>query len=102
VNPLYEASWLWRRVVTIGILIAVHLIVAGAVYSVSDPDALKWVCLGLIAEAVVAYSAYIMGATVSEWAKIAAAIPGLKITPFGARQAALAETPPPEKGPPSP
>lgn len=92
----YEASWFWRRLVTISLLIVCHVIVGAIVWFLRDAAALKWIGLALVGEAVIAYAAYIMGATVSEWAKIAAAaVPGLKITPFGARTAAVpaSETP---------
>lgn len=84
-NPL-EQSWLWRRVVTFGVLIVAHGLIAFAVWWLKDPESLKWIALALVAESVIAYAAYIMGATVTEWAKIASAVaPGLKITPMGAR-----------------
>jgi cytochrome bd-type quinol oxidase subunit 1 len=94
-NPL-EQSWLWRRIATFGVIVAAHALIAYAVWWLKDPASLKWVALALVAESVVAFTAYIMGATVTEWAKIASAVsPGLKITPMGART----ETPPPTTDP---
>jgi len=87
-----EQSWLWRRVATFGVLIVAHALIVFAILQLHDPAALRWVAIALVAESVVAYAAYIMGATLTEWAKIAGSLsPNMRI---GLGGVTAGETPP--------
>jgi hypothetical protein len=88
-----EVKWLWRRVVTIGVLLAGFGLVGAIIWRVTDPGALKWIALGLLVVIALAHTIYLTGATVTDWARVvAAARPGVKIGP------ASAESAPPEGG----
>jgi hypothetical protein len=79
-GQLPETSWLWRRLVTFGVLIVAHVLIGFAVWWLKDAGSLKWISLGLIGECVVVYMTYLTASSVSEWARLAGAIaPGMKI-----------------------
>jgi hypothetical protein len=83
-----EVKWLWRRVVTIGVLLMAFGLVAAIIWRLSDPVALKWVALGLLVVIALAHTIYLTGATVTDWARVvAAARPGVKIGPTSAESA---------------
>lgn len=94
--------WFWRRIMTWGIVVAVHVTVGWIVWASPGAAYLGYVALGLIAEAVIVYTFYFSGATVSDWAKLAASVsPGMKIG-LGGVHAGPTIDPPTENGPPSP
>lgn len=68
-----EVRWLFRRIYTY----AASLLNAGGVgaiiWRLDDAQALKWLGLALIGANVVLATLYLAGATVTDWAKLAAA-----------------------------
>lgn len=68
-----EVRWLWRRVYTYAITLLNSLGLGGVILRLDDPHALKWVALALIAANVAVATLYLAGATVTDWAKLAAA-----------------------------
>ena len=67
-----EVSFKWRRIYTftLGGLTAVG--VGVIIAKLTDADALKWVAIALIAQNVVVMGCYMMGASLVDWAKLAA------------------------------
>lgn len=81
-HPPVEVRWLWRRIVTIGVLLMVFALVGAIIWRTDDGPALKWIGLGLVCFGALAHTVYLTGATVTDWAKlVSAARPGLKIGP---------------------
>ena len=72
-HPPPEVRWLWRRVYTYASTLLNSCGVAGIIWRISDPQALKWIGLALIAGNVVVATLYLAGATVTDWAKLARA-----------------------------
>lgn len=70
---LLEVRWLWRRIYTYVATLLNSAGVAGVIWRIHDPQALKWIALALIAANVVMATLYLAGATVTDWAKLAAA-----------------------------
>lgn len=94
--------WFWRRILSWAVIVAAHIIVGWIVWASPGAAYLGYVALGLIAEAVIIYTFYFSGATVSDWAKLAASVaPEMRIG-LGGVHAGPTPAPPPEKGPPSP
>ena len=70
---LLEVRWLWRRLYTYVATLLNCAGVAAVVWQVQDPAALKWIALTLIGANVALATLYLAGATVTDWAKLAAA-----------------------------
>lgn len=73
---LPEVRWLWRRLVTVSVLIACLAIVAAIVWRLTDPTALKWIALASQGLAGLALTLYVTGATATDLSKIFAALRG--------------------------
>lgn len=67
-----EVRWLWRRVYVYAATLLNSAGVATAIWRLEDPTAVKWLGLGLIAANVAMATLYLAGATVTDWAKLAA------------------------------
>lgn len=96
--------WFWRRLMTWAIVVAAHATVGWIVWASPGAAYLGWVALGLIAEALLVYSAYFGGSLLERLTQMAvAAASNVKIG-FGGINAGPTPPPgqPPEKGPPSP
>lgn len=79
-----EVKWLWRRVFTFASSLAAYALVAWIIWKLTDAKALQWIGLALILLIAVGHAIYLTGATVTDWARLAAAArPGVKITPTG-------------------
>jgi hypothetical protein len=72
-SPPIEVRWLWRRIYTYGATILNSAGVGAIIWRLDDPQALKWLGLALIGGNVVMATLYLAGATVTDWAKLAAA-----------------------------
>ena len=72
-TPPIEVRWLWRRIYTYAATLMNSAGVGAIVWKLDDPGALKWLGLALIAANVVMATLYLAGATVTDWAKPAAA-----------------------------
>jgi len=87
--------WFWRRLLSWSVIVAAHVTVGWIVWASPGAAYLGYVALGLIAEAVIIYTFYFSGATVSDWAKLAASVaPEMKIGLGGVHAGPTA--PPPE------
>ena len=67
-----EVSFKWRRIYTftLGGLTAIG--VGVVIAKLTDADALKWVAIALVAQNVVVMGFYMAGASLVDWAKLAA------------------------------
>ena len=67
-----EVSFKWRRIYTFALggltAVGVGVIIA----KLTDADALKWVAIALVAQNVVVMGFYMAGASLVDWAKLAA------------------------------
>jgi hypothetical protein len=72
-SPPIEVRWLWRRIYTYGATILNSAGVGAIIWRIDDPQALKWLGLALVGGNVVMATLYLAGATVTDWAKLAAA-----------------------------
>ena len=72
-SPPIEVRWLWRRIYTYAATLLNSAGVGLIVWRLDDPQALKGLGLALIAANVVTATLYLAGATVTDWAKLAAA-----------------------------
>lgn len=72
-SPPVEVRWLWRRVYTYVVTALNGAGVGAIIWRLDDPQALKWLGLSLIGANVVVATLYLAGATVTDWAKLAAA-----------------------------
>lgn len=70
---LLEVRWLWRRIYTYGATLLNCAVVGAVVWRLHDPAALKWIALALVGSNVALATLYLAGATVTDWAKLAAA-----------------------------
>jgi len=68
-----EKRWLWRRIITFTVMIPAEVGIGAIIYHLVDPQALKWIALALVGLIALAHTVHLTGATVSEWAKFAAA-----------------------------
>jgi hypothetical protein len=73
VSPPVEVRWLWRRVYTYAATLLNSAGVTTIVWRINDAEALKWLGLALVGANVVTATLYLAGATVTDWAKLAAA-----------------------------
>lgn len=71
-----EVRWLWRRIYAGAATLLNSGGVAAIIWRLNDPDALKWLGLALVGANVVMATLYLAGATVTDWAKLAAAARG--------------------------
>lgn len=71
-----ERGWLFRRTYTFAATTANLVLVGVGLWRLNDPTALKWVCLALIANNIVLAGFYLGGASVLDWARLAAAWKG--------------------------
>lgn len=72
-HPPVEVRWLWRRIYTYAATVLNCAGVGAIIWRIDDAAALKWLGLGLIGGNVVMATLYLAGATVTDWAKLAAA-----------------------------
>lgn len=72
-QPPVEVRWLWRRIYTYAVTLLNSCGLVAIIWRLNDPGALKWIGLALIAANVVMATLYLAGATVTDWAKLAAA-----------------------------
>jgi hypothetical protein len=72
-SPPVEVRWLWRRVYAYAATLLNSAGVGAVIWRVHDPGALMWLGLGLVGANVVMATLYLAGATVTDWAKLAAA-----------------------------
>jgi hypothetical protein len=73
VSPPVEVRWFWRRVYTYAATVLNSAGVTAIIWRIHDAQALKWLGLALVAANVVTATLYLAGATVTDWAKLAAA-----------------------------
>lgn len=71
--PPIEVRWLFRRIYTYVATVLNSAGVTAVILKLEDPAALKWLGLALIGANVVMATLYLAGATVTDWAKLAAA-----------------------------
>ena len=71
--PPIEVRWLFRRIYTYAATVLNSAGVGAIVWRLDDPAALKWLGLALVGANVVMATLYLAGATVTDWAKLAAA-----------------------------
>ena len=71
-----EVRWLWRRVYVYGVTLLNSAGVAAAIWRLEDPLAVKWLGLALVGANTALATLYLAGATVTDWAKLAAAARG--------------------------
>lgn len=101
--PDREHGWIWRRLLSWAVIVTAHVTVGWIVWASPGAAYLGWIGLGLTAEALIVYTFYFSGATVTDWAKLAASVaPGMKIGLGGVHAEPTPAAPPPENGPPSP
>jgi len=74
--PPAEVRWLWRRIYTYAATLLNSGGVAAIVWRIDDAQALKWLGLAMIGANVVVATLYLAGATVTDWAKLAAGARG--------------------------
>lgn len=67
---LAEVSWLWRRVFAFAMVLLNGLLLAEIMLRTADPEVLKPIGLGLIVLDGVVALAYLMGATVTDLARL--------------------------------
>ncbi|MFC3070507.1 hypothetical protein [Phenylobacterium soli] len=70
---LLEVRWLWRRIFTYAATALNSAGIASVIWRLSDAGALKWIGLALVGANVALATLYLAGATVTDWAKLAAA-----------------------------
>lgn len=75
-SPPVEVRWLWRRVYCYAVTLLNSAGLAAILVRLDDPQALKWLGLALTGSNVVVATLYLAGATVTDWAKLAAAARG--------------------------
>jgi len=79
-DPARESGWIWRRLLSWAVIAAAHISIGWIIWASPGAAYLGWLGLGLCAEALIVYTFYFSGATVTDWAKLAAAVsPGMRI-----------------------
>ena len=71
-----EVRWLWRRIYAYAATVLNSAGVTAIIWRLDDPDALKWLGLAMVGANVIMATLYLAGATVTDWAKLAAAARG--------------------------
>lgn len=71
-----EVRWLWRRVYVYAATLLNSAAVGAAIWRLEDARAVTWLGLGLIAANTAMATLYLAGATVTDWAKLAASARG--------------------------
>ncbi|MGA0604937.1 hypothetical protein ACO2Q0_02970 [Phenylobacterium sp. VNQ135] len=71
-SPPIEVRWLWRRIYTYATTVLNSVGLTVIVWRLDDAAALKWLGLALIGANVIMATLYLAGATVTDWAKLAA------------------------------
>jgi uncharacterized transporter YbjL len=82
-----EVSFKWRRIYTFGLGALTAIGVGVIIAKLTDADALKWVAIALVAQNVVVMGCYMMGASLVDWAKLAAGWRGSPTPPPPVEQA---------------
>ena len=77
-RPPVEVRWLWRRIYTYATTLLNSAGVVAIIWRLQDPVALKWLGLALVAANVILATLYLAGATVTDWAKLAAGARGMQ------------------------
>ena len=72
-SPPVEVRWLWRRIYTYAATLTNSAGIGLVIWRLEDAAALKWLGLSLVGTNVVMATLYLAGATVTDWAKLAAA-----------------------------
>ena len=72
-SPPVEVRWVWRRVYSYAVTLLNSAGLGAVIWRVNDSQALKWLGLSLVGANVVVATLYLAGATVTDWAKLAAA-----------------------------
>lgn len=67
-----ERGWFFRRTFTYAGTALNLACVAVILFKLDDPSALKWIGLGLLTNNLVLASFYLAGASIMEWAQVAA------------------------------
>ena len=75
-RPPVEVRWLWRRIYTYVTTVLNSAGIVAIICRLEDPAALKWLGLVLVGANVVLATLYLAGATVTDWAKLAAGARG--------------------------
>jgi hypothetical protein len=71
-----EIKFTWRRIYAFLTLILTTILVGMIIAKLVDPDALKWVAIGLLADRVIVAGFYLGGASLVDWARLAASWKG--------------------------
>jgi hypothetical protein len=71
-----EVRWVFRRIYTYAATLLNSAGVSAVIFRLDDAAALKWIALALIGANVAMATLYLAGATVTDWAKLAAAAKG--------------------------
>ena len=71
-----EIKFTWRRIYAFSTLILTTILVGMVIAKLVDPDALKWVAIGLLADRVIVAGFYLGGASLVDWARLAASWKG--------------------------
>ncbi|NEX94845.1 hypothetical protein [Caulobacter sp. 17J65-9] len=72
-DPPPEPTWTFRRVFTYAATAANSALLAAIVLRLQEAEALRWVALALVGANVVLATLYLAGASVLDWARLAAA-----------------------------
>lgn len=72
-TPPVEVRWLWRRVYSYTVTVLNCVGVGAVIWRLNDAHSLQWLGLSLVGANVVLATLYLAGATVTDWAKLAAA-----------------------------
>jgi hypothetical protein len=72
-SPPIEVRWVFRRIYTYAATLLNSGGVGAIIWRIDDAQALKWIGLALIGANVILATLYLAGATVTDWAKLAAA-----------------------------
>jgi uncharacterized membrane protein YfcA len=81
-----EVSFKWRRIYTFTLGGLTSIGVGAIIAKLTDADALKWVAIALVAQNVVVMGCYMMGASLVDWAKLAAGWRGSPTPPAPVEQ----------------
>ena len=76
-----EVSFKWRRIYTFALGALTAIGVGVIIAKLTDADALKWVALALVAQNVVVMGFYMAGASLVDYAKLAAGWRGSPTAP---------------------